>query len=336
MKIGFPRALYYYDYYPFWAGFFHSLGIEVITSPPSNRTILEQGLRKAHDETCLPLKILTGHIQALEGVDGIFLPRMVSVEADTYSCPKFLGIPESVLPAVPVGMPVISVTLNLRNSRRQVLKDLNVLGGQLGKRKSEIRKAYSAGQANQKKYHGSWGSHWNFEDSIREIDHGPMSHPRNGVTEKVDKNSNRLRIALAGHSYLTQESYANMNIIGKLQERAQVELIQHVEQTEIQDHLLGLHKKLFWSHAKQLFGAGVKFATDHEIDGIIYLTCFGCGTDSMIQELLGIRAREQHKPYMVVTIDEHSAEAGLITRLEAFLDMAERRKDHESNLPTYG
>src|SRR5665648_1301511 len=98
VKIGFPRALFYYDYFPFWAGFFHQLGIDVVTSPPTNRKIMEQGLKKASDETCLPLKLLAGHIQALENVDAIFLPRMVSVAADTYSCPKFLGIPESLLP----------------------------------------------------------------------------------------------------------------------------------------------------------------------------------------------------------------------------------------------
>ena len=56
----------------------------------------------------------------------------------------------------------------------------------------------------------------------------------------------------------------------------------------------------------------------------------------MVQEMLARIAREQHKPYMVITLDEHSGEAGLITRLEAFLDMVERRKVHEGNLSTHG
>ncbi|TGE34279.1 acyl-CoA dehydratase activase-related protein [Desulfosporosinus sp. Sb-LF] len=339
MKIGFPRALYYFDYFPFWAGFFHQLGIEVVTSPPTHRRIMEQGLKKASDETCLPLKLLAGHIQALRDVDAIFLPRMVSVEADTYNCPKFLGIPESLFPAVPQGMPVLTVTLNWRKGKRRVLKDLTVFGVELGKSKSDIRKAFLEGQEWQKRYQDSRGSGWDFEESIRKIERttkGLADLPAiSSIPPKV-QTIDRQRIALVGHSYLTQESYANLNLVARIRERADVELTEHVEQKEVDTHLLGLRKKLFWNHAKQIFGAGNKFVKDQEVDGIIYLSCFGCGTDSMIQELLARKAREQHKPYMVITLDEHSGEAGLVTRLEAFLDMVERRRAHEGNISTYG
>ncbi|MDR3542585.1 MAG: acyl-CoA dehydratase activase-related protein [Desulfosporosinus sp.] len=335
MKIGFPRALFYFDYFPFWAGFFQRLGIEVVTSPATQREIMEHGLKKASDETCLPLKLLAGHIQMLRDVDAIFLPRMVSVEADTYSCPKFLGIPESILPAVPDGVPVLTVVLNWRKGRRQVLKDLQILGQQLGKSKADIRKAFIEGQKWQKRYQDSMGAGWDFEASIREI---VMNEPaQEGRKACVFmKDTDRLRIALVGHSYLTQETYASLNLLGRLREKAEVELVQHVMQEEVDTHLRGLRKKLFWNHAKQIFGAGNKFVADKEVDGIIYLSCFGCGTDSMVQELLARKAREQHKPYMVVTLDEHSGEAGLVTRLEAFLDMVERRKIHEGYVSTYG
>lgn len=333
MKIGFPRALYYFDHFPFWAGFFHSLDIEVVTSPPTHRRIMEQGLKKASDETCLPLKLLAGHIQALKDVDWIFLPRIVSVEADTYTCPKFLGIPESLLPAVPPGQSVLTVTLNWRKGKRQVLKDLEVLGAQLGKRKGDIHKAFSEGLEWQKRYQDSMGAGWNFEESIREIkQHStPLS-----TFPKVAQNTDRLRIALVGHSYLTHESYANLNLLRRLREKVDVELVQNVNQDEVKAHLSGLRKRIFWSHSKQIFGAGNKFVEDQKVDGIIYLTCFGCGTDSMIQELVSRKAREQHKPYMMITLDEHSGEAGLVTRLEAFLDMVERRRVHEGYVSTYG
>ena len=351
LKIGFPRALYYFDYFPFWAGFFHRLGIEVVTSPPTHRLIMEQGLKKASDETCLPLKLLAGHIQALKDVDGIFLPRMVSVEADTYSCPKFLGIPESVLPAVPPGIPVLSVVLNWRKGHRRVLKDLQVFGLQLGKNKAEIRRAFTEGQEWQKRYQASRGAGWDFEESMREIERArkcctlpqtdetvPITVQKCSNTTKtvMDQDTDRLKISLVGHSYLTLESYANLNILRKLREKADVELTEHVNQVDVSSHLAGLRKKLFWSHAKQIYGSGNKFVTDPLVDGVIYLSCFGCGTDSMVQEMLARIARQHHKPYMVVTLDEHSGEAGLVTRLEAFLDMVERRKTHEGDISTYG
>jgi len=361
VRIGFPRALYYFDHFPFWAGFFHSLDIEVVTSPPTHRQIMDQGLKKASDETCLPLKLLAGHIQAFKDVDWIFLPRIVSVEANTYTCPKFLGIPESLLPAVPQGMSVLTVNMNWRKGKRQVLKDLDVLGVQLGKSKADIRKAFSKGLEWQKKYQDSMGAGWNFEESLREIKQATknvmesskepsrvpwkerilakmLSKALNHTTKLpiVDQKTDRLRVALVGHSYLTHESYANLNLLKRLREKADVELVQNVDHEEVENNLLGLRKKIFWSHAKQIFGAGNKFAEDQRVDGIIYLTCFGCGTDSIVQELVSRKAREQHKPYMVVTLDEHSGEAGLVTRLEAFLDMVERRKGHEGYVSTYG
>ncbi|MBC2723121.1 acyl-CoA dehydratase activase-related protein [Desulfosporosinus sp.] len=362
MRIGFPRALYYFDYYPFWAGFFHCLDIEVVTSPPTHRQIMDQGLKKASDETCLPLKLLAGHIQAFKDVDWIFLPRIVSVEADTYTCPKFLGIPESMLPAIPPGMSVLTVNLNWRKGKRQVLKDLEVLGEQLGKSKADIRKAFSQGIEWQQNYQDSMGAEWNFEESIREINRARKNSTesdqvptlvrlKDRVLAKLpartskytpesrivdQKTTERLRIGLVGHSYLTHESYANLNLLKRLREKATVELVQNVNQEEVKRHLSGLRKKLFWSHSKQIYGAGKKFVADQKVDGIIYLTCFGCGTDSMVQELVSHKAREQHKPYMVVTLDEHSGEAGLVTRLEAFLDMVERRRAHEGYVSTYG
>ena len=361
MRIGFPRALYYFDHFPFWAGFFRSLDIELVTSPPTHRKIMDQGLKKASDETCLPLKLLAGHIQAFKDVDGIFLPRIVSLETNTYNCPKILGIPESVLPAVPSGMAVLTVTFNLRSGKRQVLKDLEVLGMQLGKGKSEIRKAFNQGLEWQKKYQDSYGIGWNFEESIREIERtkkdltesskvSTLVRWKNRMFSKVpsnalklssefpidNQNKDRLRIALVGHSYLTHEAYANLNLLRRLREKVDVELVQNVNQEDVVNHLSGLRKKIFWSHSKQIFGAGNKFAMDQRIDGIIYLTCFGCGTDSIVQELVSRKAREQHKPYMVVTLDEHSGEAGLVTRLEAFLDMVERRRVHEGYISTYG
>ena len=345
MKIGFPRALYYFDYFPFWAGFFHRLGIELVTSPPTHRLIMEQGLKKASDETCLPLKLLAGHVQALKDVDGIFLPRMVSVEADTYNCPKFLGIPESVLPAVPPGIPVLSVVLNWRKGQRQVLKDLQVFGIQLGKSKADIRKAFAEGQEWQKRYQDSKGPGWDFEESVCEIERATKELTESGKAPEFKKKplkplpmqgSNRMRISLVGHSYLTLESYANLNILRRLREKADVEFTEHVNHEEVNANLLGLRKKLFWNHAKQIYGSGNKFVIDPQIDGVIYLSCFGCGTDSMVQEMLARIARQHHKPYMVVTLDEHSGEAGLVTRLEAFLDMVERRKVHEGDVSTYG
>ncbi|CAA7602079.1 CoA enzyme activase uncharacterised domain (DUF2229) [Acididesulfobacillus acetoxydans] len=402
MRIGFPRAVHYYDYFPFWAGFFRSLNLELVTSPLTNRSIMESGLKKASDETCLPIKILAGHIQALKGVDALFLPRMVSTEEQTYLCPKLLGLPESILAAVPQGLPVLTVNFNRRLGNRRLLAELERFGASLGKKRAEVRQAFGQGGEWQERFERSRLQGLSFTQSMAEFDPvlrssrrkaeaGPQNQfparvrgpkpsagevpgdrvdgeltDREGSGREVDdrevigregsgpdvmsreaagrtpgcspeeKKEPPLKIALIGHSYLTQETYANLNLLGRLQSQARVRLVEEVETSRIAQGLQGQRKDLFWSHARKILGAGSFFSRGDEVDGIIYLSCFGCGTDSITQDLLARVARKEHKPYMVLTLDEHSGEAGLVTRLEAFLDMTERRVRRESDISAHG
>ena len=58
------------------------------------------------------------------------------------------------------------------------------------------------------------------------------------------------------------------------------------------------------------------------MDGILYVEAFGCGPDSMIEDLSARYVRRDRKiPFQVLTLDEHSGTAGVMTRLEAFVDM---------------
>jgi predicted nucleotide-binding protein (sugar kinase/HSP70/actin superfamily) len=63
--VGLPRALLYHKYGELWTSFFDDLGVDTVVSPPSNKAILDRGARLAVDETCLPMKIFLGHVDAL-------------------------------------------------------------------------------------------------------------------------------------------------------------------------------------------------------------------------------------------------------------------------------
>lgn len=363
MKLGFPRALTYYDYYPFWAGLFHELGIELVSSPLTNRKIMEAGLKKAPDETCLPVKVLVGHIHAfdqVQGLDGIFLPRLVSIEENTYLCPKILGVPESVQYAVPSGLKVYSVDINWRKGNREVLKKLELFGLELGRSKTQVREAFRKAQLWLQTYERMRNAGWSFEESMECFENlaetsklnslGLHFNPNNerrarefedgwlldNESVKAEKENEKPRIALIGHSYLAYESYASLNLLQRLKEKAHVSVVEDVNSEIIEQKQKPLSKKIFWSHAKKMYGAGGSYVDNPEVDGLIYLSCFGCGTDSMTQDLLARRARAQQKPFMIVTLDEHSGEAGLVTRIEAFLDMLERRIENETHVSPYG
>jgi len=75
-----------------------------------------------------------------------------------------------------------------------------------------------------------------------------------------------------------------------------------------------------WCLTNQEYGAIIYFSEQKDIDGIIYLTPFNCGPDFLMEEFVISQARAQ-KPISTISIDESTGEAGLTTRIDAFLDM---------------
>ena len=84
-KVGIPRALLYYNYYPLWKVFFEELGAEVVLSELTNKKILDDGVYCCVDDACLPMKVFHGHaVHLKDRVDYLFVPRLISVEKTVY------------------------------------------------------------------------------------------------------------------------------------------------------------------------------------------------------------------------------------------------------------
>ena len=67
---------------------------------------------------------------------------------------------------------------------------------------------------------------------------------------------------------------------------------------------------------------------------MILVFAFGCGPDSLVRELIEQDLIKPGRiPTLSLVLDEHTAEVGLLTRLEAFVDMLQRRKKVEDNKP---
>jgi len=63
-----------------------------------------------------------------------------------------------------------------------------------------------------------------------------------------------------------------------------------------------------------------------EIDGVVFLVSFACGPDSLISELIKRDMKVVGLPFLEIIMDEHSGEAGLLTRVESFVEMVRRKK----------
>ncbi|WDV44472.1 acyl-CoA dehydratase activase-related protein [Clostridiaceae bacterium M8S5] len=319
MKIGIPKGLLYYDYIAVWKDFFEELGQEVIISDDSNKKILTDGVSKCIDDACLPVKLYHGHVLNLKDkVDYIFIPKIISVEKKTYQCPKILGLPAMIKQSIE-GLPeILDTEINLRN--RSYKTSIFELGLKFTKNIAKIKRAYNKGLQSLCDYESSFKN--------RSISHA--------IKKTINNSKGISTIMLAGHSYNLFDEVINLNLIQKLN-KSNVQIITpQMLDKHTNDYLHQVKRKIFWSVGKQIVGTCFYAVENKMIDGMIYISSFGCGLDSIIIDIVSRKCERNNVPFTVLVVDEHSGEAGFNTRLEAFLDMIHWRKKDEDNISTHG
>ncbi len=317
MKVGIPRSLFYFYYYPLWKTFFEGLGATVVTSSWTNRQTVERGLRTAVDEACFPIKVCFGHVQELchAELDCIFIPRLVSIEERSYICPKFMGLPDMVRASLPNLPEIIDITIDLSRNGRTLEKDLLRLGRRFSQNSAVTRRAYRDGLAEWRRCR-QWCRHgYTMAEAIRLWDGERITQPA----------ANGLNIGVLGHAYSLYDRMISMSLVDRLRQLGcQVQVVENLEQAAVEAKAGEIPKRVFWTLGRKAVGGALLLDSQPEVDGIVYLACFGCGPDSMVGEIISRKVLS--KPFMMLTIDEHTGEAGLVTRLEAFCDMLQLRK----------
>lgn len=295
MKIGIPKGLLYYKYYPFVNNFFSEIGAEIITSEDTNREILDLGVKFSVDDACLPVKIFHGHVASIKDkCDFIFIPRFMEVDKGQSICPKFCGLPEMVKNSIPELPQIITEPIYGLNDKK-LWEFSKKIGKRLNKGRKSIEKAFIDSLIIQKKFN----------------------------VGKCDKNY-KLKIALVGHPYNIYDNFINMDIIKKLNEmNIGVVTEEYVKKEFIDEEVNKLFKRPFWTFARNSYGFAAHVGEYKEVDGIIYISSFACGIDSIVIEL--IKDKLNNFPILVLKVDEQTGEAGVETRIEAFTDMLERR-----------
>lgn len=295
MKVGIPKGLLYYKYYPFIETFFTELGAEIITSPDTNKDILDTGVKYSVDEACLPIKVFHGHVAAIKDkCDIMLIPRIMQLNKGEFICPKFCGLPEMVINNIP-GMPRTIVSPIYAFSEKSLKAWARNTGFIFTKNYIKIEKAYKKALDTQKEY-------------------------KSGIKNEEFP----INIALVGHPYNIYDNFTNMNVVKKLNKLGIGVLTEEtIEKAIVDAEATNLFKKPFWTFAKNSYGFATYLADNKKIDGIVYLSSFACGIDSVVVEL--IKDRLKDFPFLVLKIDEHTGEAGFDTRIEAFSDMLERR-----------
>lgn len=323
IRIGIPQALLYYEYFPLWKNFLEGLGAEVIISGPTTKEMLDLGVKSAISEICFPVKVFYGHVMSLKDrVDYLFIPRMVCVEKGAYFCPKFLGLPDMVKSSLFSLPPLIEPTIDIRKSTTNYKNSFLAVGKLITNNSKKIYQSFYEAQKSLQSYL-----------QLKENELAPeiISEQYNKKLPQRDLKKS-LDIALLGHSYLIYDYFINLNLISKLK-KANVNILtaEMVKKRDIERQLKKLHKPLFWTLSKKAVGSAFYFLKK-KINGIIHLTSFECGEDSMIGEIIHQESKKYPSvAYTEFVFDEHTGEIGIDTRTEAFLDMIVRRKRYESN-----
>lgn len=314
--IGIPKILYMHELMPFWKAFLTELGYKVVFSDATNKKIIRDGVENIIVESCFPIKLAHGHILNLinKGIKKIFIPSVINLKnpakyiANTFACPYAQSIPYTVRASInfnQYGVEVLSPVIYFGMGEETTLANLKKFGKTLKKSSYQVKKAFTIAKEAQELFYEKC------------LDEGRRFLSDVCGDEKV--------MAIIGRPYNSCDSGANLNIHRKLIDLGvkpvpldMLPLMEGVENDNDEDLV-----DMYWGYGQKILRAA-KIVKKHDNFYGIYITNFGCGPDSFITHFF--KKTIKGKPFLQLEIDEHSADAGIITRLEAFLDSIKNAK----------
>ena len=293
LRIGIPRALTTHSLYPLFATFWADLGHEVVLSG-----VDPQGDLKANSGFCFPVQIAHGAVLDLarRGVDLVFLPHILrmpqpSACRDSYLCPITQAGPYFLAKAFPdlhFLSPLLDFTAGYAGS--PALVELAVR--ELGAPREAAESAWAAAARAQ-----------------TETDSSLNALGQRALEQAVAAGAPA--VLLAGHSYNAFTPEASQSVGRKLASLGVTAIPA--------DCLIAVGGgPTAWHFANQIMNA-VALARQHPNLFLLCVSNFSCTIDAFTHALLA--AELGAKPYLILEIDAHTADAGIQTRLEAFLDI---------------
>jgi len=327
MKIGIPRAMSFYSNYPFLYGFFTDLGIEIVLSDKTTKKTLANGSAVVVSETCLPVKVYVGHVLNLlgKGVDKIFVPSIQSVAPKIYNCSKIRGLPDLIRNVVKKetfgDFQIIDATFDKSEKDQGLYEFLKQAVAPFGiTDEKRIKKASKAGWKVYNNFKVMSASGMSYKQA--------MSYALQGkVFIQKQTREYPISVALVAHGYNIYDDKVSMKIFDKLADMdVKVYSANELTTEQMDEGINSLGQTIYWANEHEMTGCAGHYLKDNKIDGLITITAFGCGPDSLMVERITRKSKQFNKPLLNLTIDEHTGEAGFITRLEAFVDMLYRKK----------
>jgi predicted CoA-substrate-specific enzyme activase len=304
-EIGIPRTLFFQEWLPFFAALLRSLGFRPVLSSPSSKKVVAKGSEAMVTETCLPIKAAHGHVLDLldRGVQRVFLPQVCDFpplwpEASPGKvCPYVQGIPWTIRSAIDFsarGAELLSPVLHLGGNKRVLERECREFARLLGVGKTRMKRGLEA----------AWRAQESFRSSLKERGREILSRVRQG--EKA--------VLLVGRPYNAFDPGLNMDISMKLRKMGALAI--PIDFLPLEDEPAGQDlEEMYWSYGQKILAAAYVLKRYENLYPV-FLTNFSCGPDAFILHFFETLIGE--RPYLELEVDEHTADAGVVTRLEAF------------------
>lgn len=292
MKVGIPKALLYYYDGIMWKYFFEKLNVETVLSEDTNKQTIKDGEALADSEACLSVKIFLGQVKNLEGkCDFLLVPRLYSIKKLEQVCTSFNSL--------------YDLTHNLFPHLKIVHYNIDFYA-----RKNEVLAYTKLGEALGFSYLRSYSAYCYAKEKKTLYDRSLVEE------QKRRLKSNRLKVLFAGHPYNLYDEIVGQDIIEYLKKEG-IEVIYSnlLEEDLIDSECRKISTDIHWTHSKKVVAAVQHY--QNQVDGIILLSTFPCGPDSLSTEII---KRKVTTP--ILTINKESfSNTGLYTRLDAFFDI---------------
>jgi predicted nucleotide-binding protein (sugar kinase/HSP70/actin superfamily) len=249
-------------------------------------------------------------------------------ESDTYTCPKLIGLPDMIKSSLD-GLPqMLEFTVDVQ--KRSLKASLKRLGADLGASPSRIRRALARALDVQGRYDRELLGGVRPAEAMKRVMPMPDNGDTKGTLPAGPTGQGDINIALVGHEYLIHDYYISHDLPSKLGRLgANVTYMSQVPADAIESEL-ERYGGIAWTYEKELLGAASYFLRRPDVDGVMLVEGFACGPDSIIGEIITREVvKEGSPPLTTLVLDEHTGEAGVATRVEAFVDLirrASRRK----------
>ena len=315
--VGVPLALHSLEWGVMWVHLLAELGFRVLLSPATNNRLVLKGVESMTAETCFPVKVFHGHVHhLLDEVELLFLPNVINTptpqpEDRGLLCPLVESSQYMVRSALQIkASRLIRPTLHLKDGPQALVDEMrNAIPTTLRPSRARMLEVLKL----------AWSKQLAFRERMME----------RGEAILRDIPEDEPVWIVSGRPYNLYDERLNLQL-GRQLARLGIRALP-MDFLRLDDEDLSDFPRMYWGLGARVLRAAKRIARTRGWYGV-HLTNFSCGADSFIEHFY--QHILQNKPSLILELDEHSAVAGLLTRVEAYRNVVKTIQQRTATGPS--